>query len=115
MPDFISDNHLYYNPVEFVLDKIGGTYKMPVLWRLKDKNMRYNELKKSLSHISDRMLSKALKELEKDFFISKNIYAEVPVRTEYTITNKGKSCIPVIDSIRKLGTLWLEEESSQNK
>jgi len=109
MPDFIKDNHLYYNPVELVMDKIGGTYKMPILWRLKDKNWRYSELKKSLSHISDRMLSKALKELEQDKFIIKEIFAEVPVRTEYSITEKGEKCIPVINSIRNLGLEWLGE------
>lgn len=49
MPDFIDDNHVFHNPVEFVLTKIGGTYKMPILWRLKDKKWRYNELQKSLS------------------------------------------------------------------
>jgi len=109
MPDFIKDNHLYYNPVELVLDKIGGTYKMPILWRLKDKPWRYSELKKSVPHISDRMLSKALKELEEDDFISKEIFAEVPVRTEYSITEKGNKCIPIIESIRNLGLSWLEE------
>jgi DNA-binding HxlR family transcriptional regulator len=108
MPDFIKDNRLYYNPVELVLDKIGGTYKMPILWRLKDKNWRYSELKKSLSHISDRMLSKALKELEQDQFISKEIFAEVPVRTEYTMTEKGRRCVSVIDCIRNLGLEWLD-------
>jgi len=110
MPDFIKDNHLYYNPVELVLDKIGGSYKIPILWRLKDKPWRYSELKKSVPHISDRMLSKALKELEQDGFISKEIFAEVPVRTEYSITEKGKEYIPVIKSIRNLGLEWLEEK-----
>jgi len=112
MPDFIIDNRLYYNPVEFVMDKIGGAYKMPILWRLKDKNCRYSELKKSLSHISDRMLSKSLKELEQYAFISKEIFAEVPVRTEYSITEKGQNCIPVIESLRNLGLEWMKNDDS---
>ncbi len=108
MPDFIKDNHLYYNPVELVLDKIGGTYKIPLLWRLQKKNWRYSELKKDLPHISDRMLAKALKELEYDGFINKEIFAEVPVRTEYSITELGQKCIPIIESIRELGLFFIE-------
>ncbi len=40
MPEFIYNKNIYYNPVEFAMDRIGGTWKMPVLWRLKDKIMR---------------------------------------------------------------------------
>lgn len=109
MPSFIKDNHLFYNPVEFIMSKIGGTYKMPILWRLKDKNWRYSELKTSLAHVSDRMLSKALKELEHDGIISKEIFAEVPVRTEYSLTDAGRKCIPVIDAIRNLGLEFMEK------
>jgi len=58
------------------------------------------------------MLSKAVKELEQNAFITKEIFAEVPVRKEYSITEKGKKCIPVIDSIRNLGLEWLESFES---
>jgi DNA-binding HxlR family transcriptional regulator len=108
MSDFLVNNYLYHNPVEFALSKIGGSYKMPILWRLKNKNWRFSELKKELPHISDRMLSKALKELEIDELISKEIFAEVPVRTVYAITEKGKECIPVIISLRELGNSLLK-------
>lgn len=46
MPDFIYNNKLYYNPVEFVMDRIGGTWKMPILWRLRNQTLRYSEIKK---------------------------------------------------------------------
>jgi len=103
MPDFIKDNHLFHNPVEFALNKIGGTYKMPILWRLKDKKWRFNELQKSISHASDRMLSKALKELMEDGFITKEIFPEVPPRVEYTITERGLKSIEIIDALRNYG------------
>ena len=103
MPDFVKDHHLFHNPVEFVMNKIGGIYKMPILWRLKDKNWRYSELKKSLSHASDRMLAKSLKELEEDGFITKEIFAEVPVRTEYSLTEIGRKSIPIIETLRNFG------------
>lgn len=103
MPDFVSDKHLYHNPVEFVMNKIGGTYKMPILWRLKDKAWRYTELSNSIKHISDRMLSKSLKELIEDGFIIKEIFPEVPPRTEYSITERGKKAVEMITALRNYG------------
>ena len=103
MPDFLKDNKRYYTPVEYVFAKIGGTYKMPVLWRLKDKPWRFSELKKSINHVSDRMLSKVLKELVNDNFISKEIIPEVPVKVVYSITEKGKASIPIISMLRDYG------------
>lgn len=103
MPDFVSDKHLYHNPVEFVMNKIGGTYKMPILWRLKDKAWRYTELSNNIRHISDRMLSKSLKELIEDGFIIKEIFPEVPPRTEYSITERGKKAVEIISALRSYG------------
>lgn len=109
MPDFIKDNHLYHNPVEFALSKIGGTYKMPILWRLKDKKWRFSELQRSLAHASDRMLSKALKELVADGFITKEVFAEVPPRVEYSITERGLKSVAIIDALRQYGFELMRE------
>lgn len=103
MPDFVKDKRLFHNPVEFAMNKIGGTYKMPILWRLKDKKWRFSELQKSLSHASDRMLSKALKELVEDGFITKEVFPEVPPRVEYAITERGIKSIEIIDALRNYG------------
>lgn len=109
MGDFIHDGKVYYNPVEFALGKIGGTWKMPILWRLKDKTMRYGEIKKSIRHISDKMLTSQLKELEADGYILKKVFAEVPPRTEYSITPKGERVIPVVNTIRDYGIALMKE------
>ncbi len=109
MPDFVQDNHLFRNPVEFAMSKIGGSYKIPLLWRLKDKNWRYSQLQKSLSHASDRMLSKALKELVQDGYITKEVFAEVPPRVEYSITERGMRAIPVIEALRNYGLALIDE------
>lgn len=110
MPEFLSKNKKYYTPVEYVFAKIGGTYKMPILWRVKDKSWRYSELKKSISNISDRMLSKSLKELCIDGFVSKTIIPEVPVKVEYSITEKGKEAIPIISSLREYGFELMKQD-----
>jgi DNA-binding HxlR family transcriptional regulator len=109
MPDFVYEGKRYYNPVEFALDRIGGTWKMPILWRLKDNVMRYGELKTSLKHISDKMLSSQLKELEKDGMVSRKVYPVVPPKTEYTITPKGMEATQIIDTLRQYGLSLMEE------
>ena len=110
MPDFIYNNKVYYNPVEFAMDRLGGTWKMPILWRLKDKIYRYGELKKSIKHISDKMLTTQLRELERDGFIHRKVYAVVPPKVEYSITEKGKTAIPIVDTIRNFGIQLMDLE-----
>lgn len=110
MPEFRHDGRLYYNPVEFALQRLGGTWKMPILWRLKDKVMRYSELKRSMPRVSDKMLSSQLRELEAHGLIRREVYAEVPPRVEYAITERGLGAIPVIEALRDWGLLLMREE-----
>ncbi len=114
MPKFIDNNKLYYNPVEYVYSKIGGTYKMPLLWRLKDYGKRFTELKNSFDRVSDRMLSKSLKELVEDGFLVKKITAEVPVKVEYFISEKGKQAIPIISMLRDYGFQLMDEDGIEH-
>ncbi|MEM9650427.1 MAG: helix-turn-helix domain-containing protein [Bacteroidota bacterium] len=114
MPQFLKDNKKYYTPVEYVFAKIGGTYKMPLLWRLKDNTWRYSELKESIPHLSDRMLSKNLKELLNDGFISKEVIPEVPVRTQYSITEKGLNAVPVISMLRDYGFELMKDDGIEH-
>ncbi|HNP79156.1 MAG TPA: helix-turn-helix domain-containing protein [Cyclobacteriaceae bacterium] len=109
MPDFIYDKKVYYNPVEFAMDRIGGTWKMPILWRLRDKTLRYGEIKEQLPHISDKMLSGVLRSLEAEGFITRKVYPVVPPRVEYTITRRGSRAIPIIELVRKYGTELMKE------
>ncbi len=115
MPDFIYDKKIYYNPVEFALDRIGGTWKMPVLWRLREKTLRYGELKQQLPHISDKMLSGVLRSLEREGFITRKVYPVVPPRAEYTITRRGLTAIPVIETVRKYGVQLMKEFGVEEK
>ena len=103
MPEFIYNNKLYYNPVEFVMDRIGGTWKMPILWRLKDRVMRYGELKKDIPRITHKMLTTQLRELEEEGFVIRKVYPVVPPKVEYSITKRGKRAISVIEEIRNYG------------
>lgn len=109
MPEFFHDRKLYYTPIEFALNHIGGTWKMPILWRLQDNVLRYGELKKDIPHITDKMLTSQLKELEEKGLISRKVYAVVPPKVEYSITEKGKKAIPVIETIMKYGFELIQE------
>jgi len=109
MPEFLHEGKLYYTPVEFAMDRIGGTWKMPILWRLKDRVMRYGELKKSMPRITHKMLTTQLRELEKHGLVARKVYPVVPPRVEYTITKRGKRAIPVIETIRVYGFELMRE------
>ena len=110
MPDVFINNNRFYNPVDYVLQQIGGTWKAPVLWRLKSKTLRYTELEKGIPHISQKMLTKALKELEADGIIDKKIFARVPPHTEYSLTPKGIKIIILIEQIRNIGLELMKDE-----
>jgi DNA-binding HxlR family transcriptional regulator len=109
MPDFKYNNKVYYNPVEFAMDQIGGTWKMPILWRLQDKTLRYGELRKDIPHISEKMLTTQLRELEQDGLVSRMVYPVVPPKVEYTITEKGRRVMPIVQAIRALGLEFMRE------
>ncbi|MBF4484555.1 helix-turn-helix domain-containing protein [Flavobacterium sp. CSZ] len=110
MPDFFHDRKLYYTPIEFALAHIGGTWKMPILWRLQNSVLRFSELKKDIPHITDKMLTSQLKELENKGLITRTAYPTVPPKVEYNITVKGKKAIPVIEVIMKYGYELIKEE-----
>lgn len=109
MPEFLHDGKLYYNPVEFALGRIGGTWKMPILWRLKDRVLRYGELKKSLPRITHKMLTTQLRDLERHGLVKRKVYAVVPPRVEYTITPRGRKAIPVVEALRNYGLRLMRE------
>ncbi|MBK9292466.1 MAG: helix-turn-helix transcriptional regulator [Bacteroidetes bacterium] len=109
MPDFIYNNKLYYNPVEFAMDRIGGTWKMPILWRLRNRVMRYSELKKDLPRITHKMLTTQLRELEEEGFVHREVYPVVPPKVEYSLTKRGQDAIAVIEFIRNYGLQLMQE------
>jgi DNA-binding HxlR family transcriptional regulator len=103
MPEFNFKGKMFNNSVELSLDIIGGKWKMPIIWRLKDDSKRYGELKRSLLKVTHKMLTQQLRELEQDEIITRKVYPEVPPKVEYNLTLLGKSVIPVIDLLREWG------------
>lgn len=103
MPDFTYRGRRYHNPVELALDQVGGKWKMPILWRLRERTYRYGELRRSMPTCTHNMLTRQLQELEADGYLTREAFAEVPPRVEYTITDKGRRVVPIIDMLREFG------------
>ena len=114
MPKFELNGRSYNNPVELALDIIGGKWKMPVLWRLNKRKWRYGELKKDLGTVTHKMLSEQLKDLEKYGLIKRKVYPQVPLKVEYSLTVKGKTVIPVIESLREWGNKFKSDSLKEN-
>ena len=111
MPEFIYKGKIYYNPVQLVMEQLGGTWKAPIIWRLKDHTLRYGELRKDISRISDKMLTTQLRELEEDGYIHRKVYAVVPPKTEYSLTQRGKDVLQLITILRDYGLKIMKEEN----
>ena len=90
-------------PVEAALELIGGKWKGIVLYHLLDGTKRFNELKRQVGAVTQRMLTKQLRELESDGLIARRVYAEVPPKVEYCLTKKGKSLRPILLALEKWG------------
>ncbi|GLR91782.1 winged helix-turn-helix transcriptional regulator [Bradyrhizobium iriomotense] len=94
-------------PVEATLDLIDGKWKAVILYHLLNDVVRFNELKRRLSRITQRMLTRQLRELEAAGLIHREIYAEVPLRVEYSLTTLGRSLEPVIRMLWTWGNQYI--------
>ncbi len=100
---FKMDGRIYHCAMDVTMDYIGGKWKTVVLWYLRDKTMRFGELKKQIPEITEKMLSLQLKDLEQDGLVKREVYPEVPLRVEYSLTEFGLTLVPVLESIAKWG------------
>ena len=89
-------------PVRNVLARFGDKWSILILLLLDEKGvMRFSELNKSISDISQKMLTVTLKTLEADGLVSRKIFPEIPPRVEYSLTDMGKSLLPHIQNLTK--------------
>ena len=100
----------YHCAMDITMDYIGGKWKTVVLWYLRNKTMRFGELKKQIPEITEKMLSIQLKALEEDGVIKREVYAEVPLKVEYSLTEFGLTLVPVLEAIALWGRTLGEAE-----
>lgn len=100
----MNDTHC---PVETTLDLIGGKYKALILWHLSTGTLRFSQLQKLITSATPRMLTLQLRELEGQNLIARKVYAEVPPRVEYSMTELGRSLMPILTAMRDWGAEYL--------
>ena len=99
-------------PVEATLELIGGKYKALILWHLAENKLRYSQLRQHIAGITPKMLTQQLRELEAKKLIHREVFPIVPPKVEYSLTELGKSLIPVLVAMRDWGSTYLR--SSKN-
>ncbi len=90
-------------PVTRCMEIIGGKWKTIIIYLISIEINRFGQLQRSCEGISKQMLTKQLRELEKDGILNRQIYAEIPPRVEYSITPKGETLFPILESMEKWG------------
>ena len=97
--------------VSLAMDLIGGKWKAVILYHLKDTEKRYSELRNEIPALTEMTLSLQLKQLEKDGLVSRKVFGKKPpVKVIYSLTEFGKTFIPVLDSITKWGNEIVAEK-----
>jgi DNA-binding HxlR family transcriptional regulator len=84
---------------------VGGKWKPAILHMLSEGTMRFGELKKNIPPVSQEMLTQQLGELELDGIVSRKVYAEVPPRVEYSLTDRGTTLTPILDDLYEWGKI----------
>ena len=102
-------------PVEAALDIIGGKWKSIIMFRLVEQTRRFNELKRLLPSITQRMLTNQLRELERDGLVTRKVYAEVPPKVEYSPTPLGLSLLPVLQALKSWSEKHMPERMQKNE
>ena len=91
-------------PVATAVSLIGGKWKLLILRNLLVRPWRFNELRKNLEGISQKVLTDSLRAMEEDGIITRTVYAEVPPRVEYALSPLGESMKPILDAMEQWGT-----------
>ena len=86
------------------MELIGGKWTLPIVFVLMDGTKRFKELERSVEGINSRMLVKELKHLEYSGIIERKVYAEIPPRVEYTLTEKGRSLKTILNEMKTWGS-----------
>ncbi len=100
-------------PVETTIELIGGKYKALILWHLAKEKLRYSELKKLLSGITPKMLTQQLRELEAKSLIHREVFPIVPPKVEYSLTDLGRSLMPILVAMRDWGSSYLRQAQKE--
>lgn len=106
----------YYNencPVSVILKILGGKWKTLIVYTLLDGTRRFNELNRAIPDVTQRMLTNQLRELENDKIITRKVYAQVPPKVEYSLTEIGYALKPILGQLEDWGSCYIEKTKDQ--
>ena len=106
--------HNEYCPVEATLELIGGKYKALILWHLSEKKLRFSELHKAVKSATPKMLTQQLRELESQSLIHREVFAVVPPKVEYSLTELGRSLLPILVAMRDWGADYMRSKNLES-
>lgn len=102
-------------PVEVTLTLISNKWKILIIRDLLEGTKRFGELKKSVTNISQKVLTSNLREMEENNLLTRKVYPEVPPKVEYSLTEIGKSLSPLLDAMDEWGTGYKEKSIKENR
>ncbi len=106
----------YSSPVEATLDVIGGKWKAVILYHLShDGTHRFAQLRRKIPGVSERMLTRQLRELEGDGIVHREVYPEVPPKVEYSVTDYGKTLRPITEVMCEWGRRHMRRTSADKR
>lgn len=109
------NGQVYHCALDVTMEQVGGKWKTIVLWYLRKDRKRFSELRKLIPGITEKMLSMQLRQLEKDGFLSRTVYPEVPPRVEYALTPHGRTLLPLLEAIAAWGRMMGKKHGTLEK
>ena len=100
-------------PVSATLELIGGKYKALILWHLSQNKLRFSELKNRVLGATPKMLTQQLRELEMHDLIHREVFAVIPPKVEYSLTETGRSLLPILVAMRDWGANYLRGKDEE--
>lgn len=107
---FVIEGQQFHCSMDVVMHYVGGKWKSVVLWYLRNKTLRFGELKQQIPDITEKMLSLQLKKLEADGIVRRVMYDVVPPKVEYSLTEFGRTLIPLLEAMSAWGRKHAEEK-----
>ncbi|SDN88568.1 winged helix-turn-helix transcriptional regulator [Acetanaerobacterium elongatum] len=112
----ITYNNKQYNcPLEMTMDLIDGKWKVLIMWQLSEKVGRFNELRRQFPQMTQKMLTQQLRDLENNGLIIRTVYPQVPPKVEYTLTEFGRSLIPLLRQMDDWGSEYAAGQTNQTE
>ena len=98
-------------PAEFTLSMIGGRWKIPIIFHLLVGRKRFSDLARAINGVTQKMLTQQLREMERDGLVERQVFAQVPPKVEYSLTELGASLEPIVESMCR----WGEAHGAQRR